>query len=210
MSNLENPPQSQLLPSQSLPIQSQAPGFVTTYAGFWVRYAAITIDSFIFQFLINLSLGVLFGVTVTGGGGVSQEIITVLLSIVPIIVYSLAVLHLVTRYGATPGKMFFGLRIVDANGHFPDSKTALMREVLGKFVSAILLFFGFLMIAIDREKRGLHDRLAKTHVVFVKPLSGMKKFLIYIIVLFPVILIAASLAIAFFLLRVYRQASLGM
>ena len=41
----------------------------------------------------------------------------------------------------------------------------LYRETIGKYLSAIA-FIGYFMIAIDDEKRGLHDRLCDTRVIY--------------------------------------------
>ena len=42
---------------------------------------------------------------------------------------------------------------------------AAKREVLGKFVSSILLGIGYLMVAFDSQKQGLHDKIADTYVI---------------------------------------------
>jgi uncharacterized RDD family membrane protein YckC len=42
---------------------------------------------------------------------------------------------------------------------------AALREVVGKFLSGILLGIGYLMVAFDSKKQGLHDRLANTFVI---------------------------------------------
>jgi uncharacterized RDD family membrane protein YckC len=42
--------------------------------------------------------------------------------------------------------------------------TAILR-LIGYLLSTVLLFAGFLMIAFDRQRRALHDRLADTLVV---------------------------------------------
>ena len=42
---------------------------------------------------------------------------------------------------------------------------AAKREILGKFVSSILLGIGYLMVAFDNQKQGLHDKIADTYVI---------------------------------------------
>ena len=42
---------------------------------------------------------------------------------------------------------------------------AVLREIVGKFVSAIAFFLGFLWIGWDGRKQGWHDKIAGTHVV---------------------------------------------
>jgi uncharacterized RDD family membrane protein YckC len=47
---------------------------------------------------------------------------------------------------------------------------AVVREWLGKFVLTfvnIFFFLGFILLGFDSRKEGLHDKIAKTHVVRV-------------------------------------------
>ena len=69
-----------------------------------------------------------------------------------------------TWKGQTPGKMLFGIRIVMTDGSPIGLRTSILRYV-GQIIGALLLFVGFLMIAWDRRKQGLHDKLAGTVVV---------------------------------------------
>ena len=46
---------------------------------------------------------------------------------------------------------------------------AAVREILGKLISTIVLFIGFLWIAFDDKKQGWHDKLASTYVVKAEP-----------------------------------------
>ena len=68
--------------------------------------------------------------------------------------------------GATVGKMAMNLRVVKEDGGRPDLLTVFYREFIGKFLSRILLYIGYLMIGADREKAALHDRLSDTRVVY--------------------------------------------
>jgi hypothetical protein len=45
---------------------------------------------------------------------------------------------------------------------------AALRKILGKLISSITLFVGFLWIAFDSNKQGWHDKIASTYVVKVK------------------------------------------
>ncbi len=70
------------------------------------------------------------------------------------------------RYGATPGKIAFSARIVDARSN---GRAALWRLVIryaAYFVSAAPLFLGFAWIAIDRRKQAWHDKIAGTRVIY--------------------------------------------
>jgi uncharacterized RDD family membrane protein YckC len=69
-----------------------------------------------------------------------------------------------TWRGQTLGKMAVAIRISRSDGRSVDVGAALLR-LIGYLFSALLLFAGFVMIAFDRQRRGLHDRLADTIVV---------------------------------------------
>lgn len=65
----------------------------------------------------------------------------------------------------TPGKMAVHARIVDAEtGQAPSTRQLVIRY-LGYYVSILTLFVGFLLVAIDPRRQGLHDKLAGTVVV---------------------------------------------
>jgi uncharacterized RDD family membrane protein YckC len=63
--------------------------------------------------------------------------------------------------------MLVGVKVVNAQGDIPGLRRAALREILGKIISAIVLFLGFLWIAWDRQKQGWHDKIAGTYVVKV-------------------------------------------
>ena len=69
--------------------------------------------------------------------------------------------------GQTPGKMAVGIKVVDVQGNRPTLRIAALREVLGKVISTVVLFLGFLWIDIDKQKQGWHDKIADTYVVKV-------------------------------------------
>jgi uncharacterized RDD family membrane protein YckC len=67
--------------------------------------------------------------------------------------------------GATPGMMLLGLRIArDVDGTPPGLGRSILRYI-GYFISALVLFIGFIWIAFDSKKQGWHDKLAGTVVV---------------------------------------------
>jgi len=70
--------------------------------------------------------------------------------------------------GATPGKKNLNIKIVDAVS-FEDinNKQALTRSI-GYLASVFSFFIGFLMVGIRKDKRGLHDLLAGTAVIYDK------------------------------------------
>lgn len=73
--------------------------------------------------------------------------------------------------GATPGKKFLHIKIVDSKTFEDiDSKQAITRS-FGYIVSIFVLFIGFIMVAFREDKRGLHDLLAGTAVIYEKDVT---------------------------------------
>ena len=70
------------------------------------------------------------------------------------------------RYGATPGKVAFSAKIVDARTGTRASIARLAARYLAYALSAAPLFLGFAWIAIDRRKQAWHDKIAGTRVVY--------------------------------------------
>jgi uncharacterized RDD family membrane protein YckC len=68
------------------------------------------------------------------------------------------------RFGATPGKLIFGLRVVQADDR-PLGFWRIVARSLAKGIVGFTLGIGYLIAAFDEQKRGLHDFICKTRVV---------------------------------------------
>ena len=66
--------------------------------------------------------------------------------------------------GQSPGKMLMRLRVVTYDHEGLSLLRALARS-LSYFLSSLFLGIGFLMAAMNRDKRALHDFIARTYVV---------------------------------------------
>lgn len=136
-------------------------------AGFWIRFVACMIDGLILsavQFVIGLFLGFAGGAAgdFDGGGAFFLMAITWLCSMAVSITYYV----FFTGYnGQTPGKMAVRIQVVRTNGMPLGYGGAFLREIPGKFLSALILCIGYLMAAFDRDKQALHDRIAGTYVI---------------------------------------------
>lgn len=69
--------------------------------------------------------------------------------------------------GQTIGKKAMGMRVVDSSGKKPSLGVFALREIIGKWVSALIFGIGYLMILWDPKRQGLHDKIASTYVVKV-------------------------------------------
>jgi predicted Zn finger-like uncharacterized protein len=136
------------------------------YAGFWIRVVAYMID-FLLLGVMQFVLGILFsravdllGVPVEGDPSV--DLIVWLFGATLSIGYAV----FFTGYcGQTPGKMALRIKVMRADGSPIGYGRAALREVFGKFISALLLGIGYLMVAFDGRKQGLHDKIADTCVI---------------------------------------------
>jgi uncharacterized RDD family membrane protein YckC len=66
---------------------------------------------------------------------------------------------------ATPGKMLMDMKIVDATTGGVPSAPRLLLRCIGYVVNVLILLTGFLWIAFDKRKQGLHDKMANTVVI---------------------------------------------
>jgi len=132
-------------------------------AGFWLRLVALMVDCFLI-FIIQIFFGIILAFVSSGGfnlGG-STSVLLQLFSTVVSLFYWI----FFTGYcGQTPGKMLLRIQVVTTDGIPLSYGKAFYREVVGKFLSGIIIAIGYLMAAFDDQKQALHDRMAKTYVV---------------------------------------------
>ena len=123
------------------------------YAGFWRRVLAVIVDGIIL-------CGVLWAIS---GGDITGApwLVSTALG------WLYAALLESSPKQATIGKMVVGIIVTDEDG----KRISIMRATgrhFAKWISAIILFIGFIMVAFTEKKQGLHDMLANTLVVKVK------------------------------------------
>ncbi len=128
------------------------------YAGFWVRAAAFFVDVLVLSMPIMAISFLVFGKTLS-------DTVYDYSDFVPMIVFFSITLFTVTKYQATPGKMIVGLQIQRTNGERIGFGRVFLREIVGKFLSAFILYIGYLMIAWTDKKQGLYDKIADTVVI---------------------------------------------
>lgn len=147
------------------------------YAGFWIRFVANLIDGIILGIPIFIVNQVIFK-QVTGMNEEQYYALNELSTAgaPPSYLWSsflFTTLAGILYYGiltsskkqATFGKMAMGIKVVDANGQRMGFLRSAIRY-LGYIPSGFLLFFGYIMIAFTEKKRGLHDYIANSYVVY--------------------------------------------
>jgi uncharacterized RDD family membrane protein YckC len=121
------------------------------YAGFWIRLGAELIDSAL--------VAVAAGIMATVVSLAPTDWLSVLF--IPVIIYGVYK-HLKCQ---TLGRRILGLTVVNQAGEEVSFWRGTLRETIGKFVSAIFFFLGYIWVAFDRDKQGWHDKIAGTYVV---------------------------------------------
>ncbi len=136
----------------------------TGYGGFWIRVVAYIIDAILLSVASGI-VGAALGVNIFVSDWSNYDPTANLVSLVISWLY-FALLESSER-GATVGKMAVGLRVVTSDGQRLSFMNATGRY-FAKFISAIILGIGFIMVAFTDKKRGLHDMIAGTLVIKVR------------------------------------------
>lgn len=155
------------------------------YAGFVTRALALTIDliiifvtSFLFGVIVRLFMN-FFGLTelatpvyerIAAADSTSEGFVIIIVRWVAAFMTSASFLFIYlvffwTVIGKTPGKALLGLHVVQTNEATIPFKWAVVRA-LGYYLSALPLGLGFFWVLIDDQRRGWHDRLARTYVLY--------------------------------------------
>jgi uncharacterized RDD family membrane protein YckC len=155
-----------------------------TYAGFWIRFFASFLDTLFLALPVGiviyfLSDGMWFDWDLymqnmqhaMSGNATAALANQPQTSFTWELIFEASVLVVTILFwrrwrGATPGKKFVGIKIVDAKTFEDiDNRQAITRS-LGYIISTLLLLIGFIMVAFRKDKRGLHDLLANTAVIY--------------------------------------------
>lgn len=163
----------------SLPIPRGGPGAESgapIFAGFWIRVCAYVLDSLILSVLVWMVVTVaVTGYTFGASGVLSVDDLSATsraplssMAGMDVLAKLIYFTFFLARSGQTPGKRLFGLRVVATGGGRLTHGQALVRT-LGYYINMFTLGIGFLWVAVDRRKQGLHDKIAGTLELRVPP-----------------------------------------
>jgi uncharacterized RDD family membrane protein YckC len=144
-------------------VTEASPSRPPEYVGFWRRLLATAIDLLIVFVIETPLLLAIYGrdylaLSREGYAGFWDFLIQAILPAIAVILFW-------RRYGATPGKMAVGAKIVDAASGGRPTTARFVARYVAYLVSALPMFLGFVWIALDRRKQGWHDKIARTVVV---------------------------------------------
>ena len=152
------------------------------YAGFWIRFVASFLDTLFLALPVAIVIYLLSdgnwfdfsqyqqNIQMAMSGNVKALNAQPQMSMKWELLFEVAVLIVTMIFwkqwrGATPGKKFVHIKIVDATTFKDiDNKQAITRS-FGYIISTLAFLIGFIMVAFRKDKRGLHDLLAGTVVI---------------------------------------------
>ena len=150
--------------------QAVAPVAGAGYGGFWIRVVAAIIDGVLLRVVVA-PVGMIFGGLGLAGGmmggiphmglGLLGGGVTFVLVLFGSWLYEAFMES--SSYQATLGKMIFGMKVTDLSGNRISFGRATGRH-FAKWLSAMILCIGYIMVGFTERKQGLHDMLAGTLV----------------------------------------------
>ena len=130
------------------------------YAGFWIRFAAVIIDTIIFM-IIFTPITMLFATDADMQNPFAWTTTDWILQIIGIIF----IIFCWVKFAGTPGKRLLKLKVLDeATGNNITIGQAILRYI-GYIIGSIPLALGFLWVIWDKNKQGWHDKISKSVVV---------------------------------------------
>ncbi len=125
------------------------------YGSFWRRLGAWFIDYIIFGIITFISI---LPFSAAGTSGAPWLMLWFIL------IFAYFIGFWIWR-GQTLGKIALGVKIVQTDGKPIGLGKALLRFFIGYPISSIILCLGFLWIAFDERKQGIHDKITNTYVI---------------------------------------------
>lgn len=119
-------------------------------AGFWRRLGAALLD--------GIMVGIVGGILIAALKGVGYALYL-------IITIAYFVYFEGGPTGATLGKRALGIRVVDFDTGGPIGYGRAFIRLIGRWVSAIVIYIGYLWMLWDKEKQCWHDKFASDVVV---------------------------------------------
>jgi uncharacterized RDD family membrane protein YckC len=137
------------------------------FAGFWDRLAAYLIDACL-STVSGIAFGFLCG-AILANVQMTERAVGTSASLLGFLLYWFYFAGFESsRLGATPGKRALQLRVTDLGGRRISFARATGR-LFGKLVSAVPLGAGFVAVAFTKQKQALHDIMAGSLVLDVRP-----------------------------------------
>lgn len=138
-------------------------------AGFFVRLAAYLLDSLIVGVALLVVKIPFWIASIANPENILARDFIFSYSIQDILFYLLGVSYFVIltyKNGATIGKKVLHLKVVSVEDRPLSLFEVIYRETVGRFLSALIVNIGYFMVGVQEDKRGLHDILSDTEVIY--------------------------------------------
>ena len=136
--------------------------------GFWIRFLAFIVDN-IAGFILTLPLAAFITIDATQLDN-PEYLADLQIKMYLMHLFFLVVIVACWNYlAATPGKLLFKASLANAADFKPASNMQLIIRAFVYIPSFLLFGLGFFWIGVDKRKQGWHDKLARTVVVYKKP-----------------------------------------
>jgi len=137
------------------------------YAGFWIRVGAKLIDGIIIgvPFIPFIMYFAIRGAAERQPDLGKFQVFQLLFQFAYIAAKIGYEIFFLGKYGATPGKMACGLRVVTPEGGRFGYGRATGR-CFAEMLSGMICYIGYIIVGFDDQKRALHDHICNTRVIF--------------------------------------------
>jgi uncharacterized RDD family membrane protein YckC len=185
IATLAPPPPANLTPAGEIPgyplVSPPAAYGSVLYAGFWLRFVAFLIDSFLRGFAFVLLLIPLFVLTGAGaalsriseGEDISDNVAALIgggfvlgfLGIIVLVSWLYYALSEASSWQATPGKKLLNLYVTDMEGQ-PISFARASGRFFARIVTSLIpLGIGYILAGVTEKRQAIHDMLASCLVL---------------------------------------------
>lgn len=128
-------------------------------ASFWRRLGAALVDGII----VGVA-GTILGAIVGMAGSTNPSVSNGLSMLVSIAYYIATYMNM---EGRTLGKKLLNIQVIKKDGTpMTDPFTIIVRDVVGKFISALVLLLGYIWMLFDKNNQTWHDKIAGTYVIY--------------------------------------------
>ena len=145
------------------------------YGGFWIRFVAYIIDGIVLYLVASIVEYAVYGsISLPTGPADPNNPFAAITAMLPQLAGRMAISTAISlayfalfwwKLGATPGMLAFGLRVVRPNGA-PIGPGRAVGRYFAILLNMFTLYIGFIIAGFDKEKRGLHDMICDTRVIY--------------------------------------------
>ncbi len=137
------------------------------YASVWTRLGAILIDTLLLL-PFYIPIFAITGMLDEGGEMSPLAGILFFFTFAGIIVFGLW--NTIVRMGKTGqslGRKFLHIAVLTADGEPIGIGKAALREIIGRWISGLICYIGYLIAFWDKDRQMLHDKIASCYVYYV-------------------------------------------